>query len=221
MPESKDDLTSIDGDQRITKFDEPWWGLHQTLAWVAVRGREAADTAGVQPGCHVFAAINNTDGRRMNAAMAQLEIHNALSDGRLPGVRLENRKAIPVGAYEWAGIPFDLSEAGSGGLRGIWWLNYRLSSAAVRNLWRSAEDENAAAVVGSDGAKSTEPTTPDRRAMIESALRPFIKDGFRLGPWKAVCEGVRDTCNGWADKKKGIPAPGFDDRTIKRTSGLK
>ena len=128
-------------------FDSPWWILYQALVWVAVRSREAVDMAGREPGSHIFAAINNTGGRRMGAAEAAREIHNAMSDGRLNGVRLEDSRAVPVAKHEWASIPFDLSEAGAAAPHGIWWLNYRLSSAAVRKLWPDAADEVATAAL--------------------------------------------------------------------------
>ena len=46
--------------------------------------------------------------------------------------------------------------------------------------------------------------------------REIAKRLPRAVPWDEFCDGVRDACNGWYDKKKRKPAPGFSARQIKR-----
>jgi hypothetical protein len=76
-------------------------------------------------------------------------------------------------------------------------------------------------MTGTGGTSGAAAAAKKRKRMISDTLGKFEKDGIRKGTWKSICDEIRDVCNGWKDKRKGLVAPGFDDRTIKRIAGLK
>jgi hypothetical protein len=86
--------------------------------------------------------------------------------------------------------------------------------------WLALVDGAEAAVIRE---LNTEPAhtsvDPKRRPELDAFIHKWLAAGRHLDPNRITgkfCDAARDHCRGWEDKKNGVWAPRFSNRTIKR-----